>query len=196
VVDETGSGPSGVTMRLDGGRIESTTTARAGVYAFTRLAAGGDYTVTPSKAGYTFRAVDQFFKSLIGNETAANFRAASVEEIRRFIRCREDFVNRPRARGAVFAPPLATRLQAPKARRQLGRADDAAAHVDVRDVLGMWKCPDQARAFLEAEYRAVTNYVPQEYPGRITLFRARAGPTASPPAASTCGSCRGRTRPC
>jgi amino acid adenylation domain-containing protein len=44
---------------------------------------------------------------------------------------------------------------------------------DIRDVLGVWRFPDQHRAFLETHARALANYEMREYDGPITLIRAR-----------------------
>lgn len=85
----------------------------------------------------------------------------------------DDFL--PSDRGEMFGRLRSkVRLAANKRRRRSTRADEGA--VDIRDVLGMWKFPEGATAFLEAEYYALTHYVPKVYPGRIVLFRARAGP--------------------
>ena len=53
------------------------------------------------------------------------------------------------------------------------------AEVDIRDVLGVWRFPDQHRAFLEAHARALATYTPREYLGPITLIRARTLPLSS-----------------
>ena len=47
---------------------------------------------------------------------------------------------------------------------------------DIRDVVGAWRFPEECRSRLESEYQALKTYVPQVYAGRVTLFRARAGP--------------------
>jgi thioesterase domain-containing protein len=47
---------------------------------------------------------------------------------------------------------------------------------DVRDILVLWRYPDESRAALESLYRAFLNYVPTTYPGQVTLLRAQALP--------------------
>ncbi|MGA2588737.1 MAG: carboxypeptidase regulatory-like domain-containing protein [Bryobacteraceae bacterium] len=72
----SGSGLSGVTMKLGGSQGGSTTTNASGNYSFT-VPAGGSYTVTPSLAGYNFVPPGQAFSSLSGNQTA-NFTATPL----------------------------------------------------------------------------------------------------------------------
>ncbi|OLD55650.1 MAG: hypothetical protein AUI64_03230 [Acidobacteria bacterium 13_1_40CM_2_64_6] len=87
----------------------------------------------------------------------------------------DDFL--PSDRGEMFGRLQSkVRLAVNKRRRRFARADEGTRAADIRDVLGMWQFPEGATAFLEAEYHALTHYVPKVYPGRITLFRARAGP--------------------
>jgi surfactin family lipopeptide synthetase A len=66
------------------------------------------------------------------------------------------------------------RLMKARADGLFGGANARAA--DIRDVLGMWGLPDQYRRSLESWQQALDSYAPQAYPGRVTLFRARAGP--------------------
>ena len=67
------------------------------------------------------------------------------------------------------------RLAAARVRRAFGGYGEAA-RLDIRDTLGMWRVPKESRVVLEREFRALTSYVPKVYDGRLTLFRARAGP--------------------
>jgi hypothetical protein len=61
----TTSGISGVTMILSGSPYNMTTTTDDnGIYTFTYLAAGGDYTVTPLLKGYTFSPPSRTFTDL------------------------------------------------------------------------------------------------------------------------------------
>jgi photosystem II stability/assembly factor-like uncharacterized protein len=69
----SGSGLSGVTMTLIGSQSGAATTDGFGNYSFT-VPAGGNFTVTPSLAGYTFTPPSQTFSNLSGNQTA-NFTA-------------------------------------------------------------------------------------------------------------------------
>ncbi|HEY3045173.1 MAG TPA: amino acid adenylation domain-containing protein [Vicinamibacterales bacterium] len=59
---------------------------------------------------------------------------------------------------------------------RVGRNGGKRSEADIRDVVGAWRFPEETRSRLEAEYRALRTYVPPVYPGRVTLFRARAGP--------------------
>ncbi len=68
-VTANGSGLAGVTMTLSGSQSGSTTTGSGGGYSFS-VAAGGSYTVTPSKAYYGFTPASASFSNLSGNQTA------------------------------------------------------------------------------------------------------------------------------
>ncbi|HEY5885695.1 MAG TPA: carboxypeptidase regulatory-like domain-containing protein [Pyrinomonadaceae bacterium] len=65
---------SGVTVSLSGSQTGSTTTDASGNYSFT-LAAGGNYTVTPSEANYTFTPTSFTYNNLSANQTTADFTA-------------------------------------------------------------------------------------------------------------------------
>jgi thioesterase domain-containing protein len=49
----------------------------------------------------------------------------------------------------------------------------------VGKVFDLSQLPERYRRFLEAHYRALRDYVPLPYPGRVTLIRARARPLFS-----------------
>ncbi|MGI9107393.1 MAG: carboxypeptidase regulatory-like domain-containing protein [Pyrinomonadaceae bacterium] len=68
------NGLGGVTVTLDGTQPATTTTDANGNYSFPNLAAGGNYTVTPSRANYTFTPPAQTFVNLNADQTA-NFTA-------------------------------------------------------------------------------------------------------------------------
>jgi hypothetical protein len=70
----TGSGQSGVAVALSGSATNSAMTDGSGNYSFTGLVAG-NYTVTPSKAGYNFTPASLTFNNLSANQTA-NFTSA------------------------------------------------------------------------------------------------------------------------
>ena len=72
----SGNGLSGVALTLSGSESGSATTNSSGDYSFA-VPAGGNYTVTPSLAGYTFTPPSQSFNSLSGSETA-NFTAQTA----------------------------------------------------------------------------------------------------------------------
>jgi len=70
VADDTGNGKSGVTVSVTGSQATSTLTDSNGNYSFANLLAGGNYTVTPSQAAFTFVPASQTFNSLSSNQTA------------------------------------------------------------------------------------------------------------------------------
>ena|GEM_PF-1037055 len=70
------TGVAGVTMTLSGSQSATTTTSSTGTYSFSANG-GGNYTVTPSKAGYWFTPSSASFTNLSGSQTA-NFTAAPV----------------------------------------------------------------------------------------------------------------------
>jgi uncharacterized repeat protein (TIGR01451 family) len=60
----------GVTVTLSGSQSGTTQTDANGNYSFAGLAAGGNYTVTPSLAGYTFAPTSATFNNLSANQVA------------------------------------------------------------------------------------------------------------------------------
>lgn len=58
-------------------------------------------------------------------------------------------------------------------------ASRSDATVDIRDTLGVWRFPDQHRAFLEAHANALATYTAGEYFGPMTLIRARTASLSS-----------------
>jgi photosystem II stability/assembly factor-like uncharacterized protein len=60
----TSTGIANVVMSLSGSRTTATRTNADGIYTFANLPAGGDYTVTPSKSGYTFNPPSRTFTHL------------------------------------------------------------------------------------------------------------------------------------
>jgi uncharacterized repeat protein (TIGR03803 family) len=66
----SGAGPSGVTVALSGSQSGSAMTDGSGQYRLL-VAAGGNYTVTPSLAGYIFRPPDLNFDDLTGSQRAS-----------------------------------------------------------------------------------------------------------------------------
>jgi hypothetical protein len=69
----SGTGLSGVTVALSGASTATTTTGSGGNYSFTALAPG-TYTVTPSRAGYTFTPPSRTFTNISSSQTG-NFTA-------------------------------------------------------------------------------------------------------------------------
>lgn len=69
-VTSSGSGVGGVTLTLSGSQSKMTQTDNSGNYAFGSLAAGGNYTITPTKPNYTFTPPNQSFSNLSANQTA------------------------------------------------------------------------------------------------------------------------------
>ncbi len=54
-------------------------------------------------------------------------------------------------------------------------ASGSSATIDLRDQLGLWRMPAQANTRLERYVRMRRAYRPREYPGPLTLLRARTG---------------------
>jgi hypothetical protein len=73
----SGATASGVLMTLSGSASSTTTTDGGGGYAFSGLIAG-NYTVTPSKTGFTFSPASRSYSPLGSNQTGQNFTAAAV----------------------------------------------------------------------------------------------------------------------
>src|SRR5215203_919830 len=77
----TGTPTPGVTMTLtndsNGSVVATQQTDDNGQYSFTGVAAGGSYTVTPSKSGFTFNPTSRGFGNLSQNWTSQNFAATA-----------------------------------------------------------------------------------------------------------------------
>ncbi|MGH9900703.1 MAG: M12 family metallo-peptidase, partial [Pyrinomonadaceae bacterium] len=69
VADVNGNPAGGVRLELGGGRTAGAQTDPDGKYGFDDLAAGGNYAVTPSKAGYTFTPQSLSFNNLSNDQT-------------------------------------------------------------------------------------------------------------------------------
>ncbi|OGS21198.1 MAG: hypothetical protein A3J83_07160 [Elusimicrobia bacterium RIFOXYA2_FULL_40_6] len=72
------SGASNVTLTLSGSASATTTSNSSGTYSFAGLVSGGNFTVTPSKTGFTFAPVSKSFSNLNSNQSAQNFIASAV----------------------------------------------------------------------------------------------------------------------
>jgi hypothetical protein len=70
VTRSNGQAMSGVAVALSGSQTAATTTDANGDYSFTNLAAGGNYTVTPARAGYTFNPASRAFSDLAADQSA------------------------------------------------------------------------------------------------------------------------------
>jgi hypothetical protein len=68
----SGASASGVTMTLSGAGSATSATDRRGNYRFSGLA-NGSYTITPSKAGYTFTPTSKNVTVSGANVTGQNF---------------------------------------------------------------------------------------------------------------------------
>ncbi|MFN0171291.1 MAG: carboxypeptidase regulatory-like domain-containing protein, partial [Bryobacteraceae bacterium] len=75
VATSTGAWVSGVTVTLSGGASRTITTTSDGIYAFTDLTGGSNYTVTPSKTGCTFTPGSFSATPLISNLNDRNLTA-------------------------------------------------------------------------------------------------------------------------
>ncbi|MCA1817716.1 MAG: carboxypeptidase regulatory-like domain-containing protein, partial [Acidobacteria bacterium] len=77
-VTQPGGQPlAGATVALSGAKSATATTDAAGAYSFANLAAGGTYTVTPSKTDYSFQSPSRSFADL-GADQTADFTASLV----------------------------------------------------------------------------------------------------------------------
>jgi uncharacterized protein (DUF2141 family) len=76
-VSGTVTGAASVSVALTGAATASTTTDGSGNYSFAGLA-NGSYTVTPTKAGYTFTPASRSVTVASGNQAAQNFTAAQA----------------------------------------------------------------------------------------------------------------------
>ncbi len=76
-VTEDGTGLGNVTVQLSGSGSASTTTAPDGTYSFDDLIPVGDYTITPSKANYTFAPPSAAVNDLIYDRANLNFVATA-----------------------------------------------------------------------------------------------------------------------
>lgn len=77
VKDEDNQPLSGTTVTVSGSQQATTTTDSTGSYTFTNLIGGGDFTVTASKADYSFSPASQTFNRLSSHQTV-NFSGALV----------------------------------------------------------------------------------------------------------------------
>ncbi|HEX8000312.1 MAG TPA: DNRLRE domain-containing protein [Pyrinomonadaceae bacterium] len=81
VIKTTGAGEPGVTLTLSGTQSGSVQTDTNGYYSFPAVAAGGNYTVTPSKSDplltYTFAPANRSVTNLSANQTLADFTAST-----------------------------------------------------------------------------------------------------------------------
>ncbi|PYT04265.1 MAG: hypothetical protein DMF65_02500, partial [Acidobacteria bacterium] len=68
VVDQSNHPLASVTVTLSGSQDATATTGPDGLYSFTDLPAGGDYTVTPSSERYTFAPAPQTFSDLSADQ--------------------------------------------------------------------------------------------------------------------------------
>jgi hypothetical protein len=75
IVDANNTALAGATVTLSGSASATTTTDAQGNYSFATVAAGGNYTVTPSKSFYTFLPASRTFANLGANQTLVNFTA-------------------------------------------------------------------------------------------------------------------------
>ena len=77
VTQTNGEGLGGVVIALNGAQSQTTTTDANGYYSFANLEQGGNYTVMPTKGGYTFNPPSQSVNGLVSNQTL-NFTALPI----------------------------------------------------------------------------------------------------------------------
>ena len=76
ITDASGAPVSGVTINLSGTQSREAITDSSGNYSFDSVETNGFYTVTPSRANYTFSPANRSF-SLLGVHTEASFTATA-----------------------------------------------------------------------------------------------------------------------
>lgn len=69
----TAPGVAGVTVKLTVSKVATTTTDATGNYSFTDVPLGGNYTVTPLKAGLSMSPASKSFNNLSANQLNVNF---------------------------------------------------------------------------------------------------------------------------
>ncbi|MDX6611816.1 MAG: uncharacterized protein QOD75_1002, partial [Blastocatellia bacterium] len=77
ITDNNGAPVAGAVVRLNGGQNRKTITNAKGYYQFDNVETNGFYTVTPSRANYSFGPANRSF-SLVGNHTDAAFTGSST----------------------------------------------------------------------------------------------------------------------
>ena len=77
---------------------------------------------------------------------------------------------------AQWAELLRVKITQGRARLKERRRSEPGVPTVIDDVAGLLELSDQHRAVGAAQWRALDAYVPKEYPGRLTLFRARMQP--------------------
>ena len=70
VTRANGQAMAGVAVALSGSQSATATTDSNGDYSFTNLPAGGNYTVTPTRAGYDFNPATRVFNDLAADQSA------------------------------------------------------------------------------------------------------------------------------
>jgi protocatechuate 3,4-dioxygenase beta subunit len=70
IIDQNGAPVVSATVNLTGTQTGSTQTDSSGYYALNGLTAGGSYTLTPARAGYTFNPQSMTINALSGNSLA------------------------------------------------------------------------------------------------------------------------------
>jgi hypothetical protein len=73
-----GASLPGVTLSLTGSETKSASSGSDGSYSFSGLAGGGNYTVTPSKPGYTFNPPSTTYNALSADQISTNFAATII----------------------------------------------------------------------------------------------------------------------
>ncbi|MCA1634493.1 MAG: DUF11 domain-containing protein, partial [Acidobacteria bacterium] len=78
VTNASAVGVPGVLVTLSGSQAATTNTDANGDYSFASLAQGGNFTITPSLAGFTFTPSSRTFNNLQANQTGADFTTNAV----------------------------------------------------------------------------------------------------------------------
>ena len=78
VLNGSGVGVAGVNVNLSGTQSASKVTDASGNYSFAGLAMGGNYTITPAKAGLSFAPASKSFSNLSADQMSVNFAVPSL----------------------------------------------------------------------------------------------------------------------
>ena len=70
IVNANNAGAAGILVTLSGAQSATATTSATGDYSFANLAAGGNYTVTPTHVNYSFNPTGRTFNNLGANQSA------------------------------------------------------------------------------------------------------------------------------
>jgi hypothetical protein len=83
ILDNAGAGMSGVTVTVSGDTSYTVTTPGTGIYEFTNLKQGKNYTITPTKAECKFTPAENKYTALAANKTAQDYIGGPLTAVKR-----------------------------------------------------------------------------------------------------------------